>query len=237
MPRTTESARAPGPFQLGDWLVEPDVCQLSRGDVSVQLQIRMMSVLVYLAQRAGDAVTRKEIFDAVWETEFVSDNALTHAVAAIRKALGDSAREPAYIETLHRKGYRLIAPVSGLVVRGHDPEERAACWLISGSSILPLPPGETVIGRGTEADVVIESPKASRRHARIVVDRDQAVIEDLGSTNGTWVNGERLVSPLKLTHGDEIQIGRDVWACRFASNDPDAATVASVAKPSSVDQG
>jgi hypothetical protein len=196
----------------------------------------MMRVLVYLAQRAGAVVTRKELFDAVWATEFVSDNALTHAVAEIRKALGDSAREPAYIETLHRKGYRMIAPVSGLVMRELDLDERVTCWLISGSSVLPLPPGETVIGRGTEADVVIESPKASRRHARIVVDRDQAVIEDLGSTNGTSVNGNRLASPLKLAHGDEIQIGRGVRAYRFARNDPDAATVASVAAPSSLDQ-
>jgi len=232
MQRRKGSAGVPGSFQLGDWLVEPDVSRVSKGDSSVQLEIRMMRVLVYLAQRPGTVVTRKELFDEVWATEFVSDNALTHAVAEIRKALGDSARKPSYIETIHRQGYRLIAAVSGLVLADSDGAERVTCWLISGSSIVPLRPGETVIGRGTDVDVVIESPKASRCHARIVVDGDNAVLEDLGSTNGTSVNGNRIEAPRLLQHGDEIQIGRGVWAYRFARNDPDAETVASVAVPS-----
>ncbi len=70
-----------------------------------------MDVLVCLAERAGEVVTRQEIVDRVWATEFISDNTLTHAVTELRNALGDDARNPSFIETIHRRGYRLIAPV------------------------------------------------------------------------------------------------------------------------------
>jgi DNA-binding winged helix-turn-helix (wHTH) protein len=229
-----ESSVVPGPFRVGDWLVEPDLNRLSRGGAAVQIEIRMMQVLTYLAERAGTVVSRRELFDVVWATEFVSDNALTHAVTEIRKALGDSVRTPTYIETVQRRGYRLIAPVRAL-----DPGDRgsrqALCWLISGSSTIPLHPGETIIGRDIDADIRIESPKVSRHHARITVEGNRAVLEDLGSTNGTSVNGSRLAAPHLLMHGDEIRIGRGVCVYCFACNRPDAETVASVTKPSSLD--
>jgi len=234
MPRSLESNGLSGPYRVGDWLVEPDISRVSRGDASVQLEIRMMQVLTYLAERPGVTVTRRELFDVVWATEFVSDNALTHAVAEIRKALGDSARTPTYIQTVQRRGYRLIAPVRGLEPGDRDARP-VACWLVCGDSTVPLGAGEIVIGRGADADVVIESPKVSRHHARIVIEDDRAVIEDLGSTNGTSVNGSRLNSPCVLMHGDEIRIGRGVRIYRFACNRPDAETVASVARPSSLD--
>jgi hypothetical protein len=129
----------------------------------------MMQVLVYLAERPGAMVSRRELFDVVWATEFVSDNALTHAVAEIRKSLGDNARTPTYIETVQRRGYRLIAPVRGLEPGGHG-RRQVACWLISGAATFPLHAGETVIGRDMDADIRIESPKVSRHHARITVE-------------------------------------------------------------------
>lgn len=213
--------------------MEPDLNRVSRGGAFVQIEIRMMQVLTYLAERAGAVVSRRELFDAVWSTEFVSDNALTHAVAEIRKALGDNARKPAYIETVQRRGYRLIAPVRGLRP-GDRGSRQVSCWLISESSTIPLHPGETVIGRDVDADIRIESPKVSRHHARITVEGNRAVLEDLGSVNGTSVNGAGLDAPRVLLHGDEIQIGRRVQAFRFACNSPDAETVASVTRPSSL---
>ena len=81
------------------------------GDITIQLELRVLDVLVCLAGRAGELVTRQEIVDTVLATEFISDNTLTHAVTELRNALGDDARNPSFIETIHRKGYRLIAPV------------------------------------------------------------------------------------------------------------------------------
>jgi hypothetical protein len=67
--------------------------------------------------------------------------------------------------------------------------------------------GDLTLGRGSGADVRIEDPFASSRHARILRQGDVMVIEDLGSTNGTYLNGEPLGGPQPLHHGDRIRIG------------------------------
>ncbi len=118
-------------FRVGPWLVEPSLNRISRGDTQIQLELRLMDVLVSLAARAGEVVPRSEIVDAVWETEIISDNTLTHAITEIRNALGDDVRNPTYIETIHRRGYRLIAPVTvvdhgGSVVARFPPREKGA---------------------------------------------------------------------------------------------------------------
>jgi len=79
-----------------------------------------------------------------------------------------------------------------------------------------LAAGENLIGRAPEAAVTIDSAKVSRRHARIVVDGEGATLEDLGSKNGTFLNGARLDAPARLAAGDEIRIGRNVARLRFA---------------------
>ena len=95
-------------FRVGDWLVQPRLNRISRSDSTVTLEPKMMQVLVCLAEQAGDLVVRRELMDAVWATEFISENILTRAIAELRKALGDDARNPSYIETIHRRGYRLL---------------------------------------------------------------------------------------------------------------------------------
>ncbi len=112
MSQETETVAPSGrPFRLGDWLVEPSLNRLSKGKTTTQLELKVMDVLVCLAEQAGKVVTRQEIVDRVWATEYIADNTLTHAVTELRNALGDDARNPSFIETIHRRGYRLIAPI------------------------------------------------------------------------------------------------------------------------------
>ncbi len=99
------------PFHIGEWMVEPRLNRLSRDGESFQIELKMMDVLVCLAEHAGDLVERQQLIDTVWATEYITEKTLTRAVAELRRTLGDDAREPTYIETIHRKGYRLIAPV------------------------------------------------------------------------------------------------------------------------------
>jgi DNA-binding winged helix-turn-helix (wHTH) protein len=108
-----------GPFHVGGWLVEPSLNRLSRGDTTIQLELKVMDVLVCLAQRAGEVVPRQVIVDTVWATEFIADNTLTHAITEIRNAFDDDARNPAYIETIHRRGYLLLAPVGDPDLQSH----------------------------------------------------------------------------------------------------------------------
>ena len=71
-----------------------------------------MDVLVHLAEHAGEVVPKRQLIASTWDQEYVADAVLTRAVAELRRALGDSAQEPTYIETIPRRGYRLIAAVS-----------------------------------------------------------------------------------------------------------------------------
>ena len=100
-----------GDFRLGDWLVQPSLNRISQGDSAITFELKWMEVLVCLAEQAGNVVTRFEIIDRVWATEFITDNTLTHTIAELRSALGDDANDPTYIETIRRRGYRLVAPV------------------------------------------------------------------------------------------------------------------------------
>ncbi len=110
-PTTEHDELADAPFRLGEWLVEPRLNRLTRGGESIQIELKMMDVLVCLAGHAGELVTRQELIDTVWAIEFITEKTLTRAVAELRRTLGDDAKEPTYIETIHRKGYRLIAAV------------------------------------------------------------------------------------------------------------------------------
>jgi len=104
--------RSPGlgnaPFRLGEWLVDPSLGRIFRGDVMVHLELRVIDVLVRLAEHATNLVTRQQLMDEVWGRVDISDNTLTRAIADLRSALGDDAKRPAYIETIHRRGYRLL---------------------------------------------------------------------------------------------------------------------------------
>jgi TolB-like protein/DNA-binding winged helix-turn-helix (wHTH) protein/Flp pilus assembly protein TadD len=99
------------PFFVDEWLVEPDLNRISRAGKEVQIEPKVMDLLAYLAAHPGEVCSREQILKAVWASTFVSDEALGYAVSELRKALGDSARNPVYIATIAKRGYRLIAPV------------------------------------------------------------------------------------------------------------------------------
>ena len=73
------------PFLVGEWLVEPTLNRLTRGEVSVQLESKAIDVLLCLVAHAGQVVGKDTLFDTVWQTEFVSDNTLTRRVAEMEK--------------------------------------------------------------------------------------------------------------------------------------------------------
>ncbi len=220
MPRGTEILDfGVSPFQLGEWLVDPDLGRLTRGATTVHVELRVMDVLVYLAIHTSELVTRKELIDSVWGTEFISDNTLTHAIAELRSALEDDAKNPTYIETLHRRGYRLLARVGdpGSKESGNTAE-RSIMTVVDGDRRVRLGIGENIIGRLPWATVTIESLQVSRRHARIVVDDESAILEDLGSKNGTRLNGRPVNRPSTLSDGDKISLGSHVVGIHFSAN-------------------
>ncbi len=98
-------------FILGDWAVDPDRSALVRDGREKRVKPKSMDVLIALAQADGAVVSRQALFDTVWPNSEVTDDVLTHCIVELRKAFDDSAREPAYIETIPKKGFRLIPAV------------------------------------------------------------------------------------------------------------------------------
>ncbi len=105
------------PFRIGSWRVDPVQSLLTREDHRVRVEPKAMRVLVYLAERAGEGVARDEILRAVWDGSHVHGEVLTNAIWELRKAFGDDPREPEVIQTISRKGYRLVARVERSEVR------------------------------------------------------------------------------------------------------------------------
>jgi len=124
------SVPEPGRLQIGEWEVRRDEGILSADGRSVRLEPRVMDVLVYLAANPERVVPKEELLDAVWSGAFVEEGALSQAIHSLRKALRDDARQPRYIQTVPKRGYRLVAPIERM------PEPPPA---VSGVLIAPVP--------------------------------------------------------------------------------------------------
>jgi len=98
-------------WRIGEWLVEPSLQRMRLGDNEVRLAPKPLAVLLRLAAQPGQCVRRDVLIGEVWERQFVNDEVLSRTVAELRRLLGDSARIPQYIETIPKRGYRLVAPV------------------------------------------------------------------------------------------------------------------------------
>jgi WD40 repeat protein/DNA-binding winged helix-turn-helix (wHTH) protein len=98
-------------FRVGEWSVAPSLNRVMRDGVTVQLAFKAMDLLIFLAENAGEVVDKRRLFDAVWQTEYVADNTLTKRIGELREAFADDARNPRFIETIPKRGYRLIADV------------------------------------------------------------------------------------------------------------------------------
>src|SRR5687768_484814 len=116
-------------LQIGDWWADRTTNELGRGGETVRVEPKAMEVLMALAGRAGEVVSREALLDAVWPGVVVGDEALTQSIIKLRKALGDNPRAPAYIETISKRGYRLIAPVGGAQAAAAPlPRRRGWAW-------------------------------------------------------------------------------------------------------------
>ncbi len=96
-------------LRVGDWCVNAKSGEISRDGESARLEVRTMRLLVCLAERAGEVVPAEQLLDLVWPDVFVSQDSVYHAVATLRRLLGDDPKQPKYIETVPRLGYRMVA--------------------------------------------------------------------------------------------------------------------------------
>jgi len=135
-------------FKLGTFEVRPLTGDVSGADGVVHLEPKVMEVLAALAQRPGDVVEREELLTLIWGARAaVADEPLTRCIAELRRVLGDSRQTPVYIQTIPKRGYRLLCPVTPL-----------------GSRAAPaLPPAELIAAEPARAAAPATPPPARRR--------------------------------------------------------------------------
>jgi transcriptional activator of cad operon len=99
-------------FRIGDWRVDPASGQISRDGATTQLDLRAKDLLLLLAERAGEIVSIESLIEQVWNGVAVTPDSVYQSVMSLRRLLGDDAKQPRYIATVPRRGYRMIATVA-----------------------------------------------------------------------------------------------------------------------------
>lgn len=117
----------PQPYVLGEWLVSPSLDRLEREGETVHLEPKWMDTLNALAGHPGEVLTRSQLLREVWGGSFVAESTLSRTIAELRRCLGDDAHQPRYIETVPRRGYRLMQPVTPSAGNGCAPSSIGGC--------------------------------------------------------------------------------------------------------------
>ena len=194
--------------RFGECVLDSDTRQLSVGNEAVHVSPKAFQFLELLLESRPKALSKSEIHERLWPGTFVSDGTLASLLVEVRSAIGDSARESRFVRTVHRFGYAFSGSAQNL--RGSVSkvgDQKAVYRLIWGNREIALSPGENLLGRDEASIVWIDDALVSRRHARIVIDESGGVLEDLNSTNGTYVSGKRIEAPRELADEDQITIG------------------------------
>lgn len=214
--------------------MSPGLNRISREGQIVRLEPKAIELLTFLAQRPGEVVSREELLTALWPGVIVGDNALTQSVAKLRKALGDTTREPTYIQAISKRGYRLIAQVeqSGGEARPSAPAEESPA----------APPFGTYYRRATIIAIVVfaaiahfwlmpraqqtdrlmalvhpEAPVASNNLPTVIVRPFEAIADDaqkliVRGITADLVNDLSKVSGLSVVSGTEREVAEQPGA-------------------------
>lgn len=191
-------------LSFGDCVLDLGARQLWRAGAVVPLEPKMFELLQLLIQRRPAVVRNEELDELLWPNVYVARTSLTRLVSELRALLGDTPRDSKIIRTVYKTGYAFSTPV---LVADVPPNTPALFSLLWNEHSWPLAEGDHTLGRGDECQVIIDAVTVSRCHARIRVCGGAASIEDLGSTNGTSVNGVQIFVPTPLGQSAEITLG------------------------------
>ena len=180
---------------------------LLRHGSAVPLSPKAFELLELLLDRRPEAVAKAELLERLWPETYVSDASLHNLVAEIRAAIGDAPQSARYIRTVTRYGYAFHGEARPTTQAGVFSPTRSGPRVISSRGEWLLSEGPNVVGRDRDCAIRIDSVELSRRHAQVVMKDGIATVEDLGSKNGTHVNGLPVVQPVALKDGDQIEVG------------------------------
>jgi DNA-binding winged helix-turn-helix (wHTH) protein len=207
-------------LSFGDCSLDLSARQLRRDGKVVSLEPKMYELLEVLIKRRPAVVTNNDLDELLWPQVYVARTSLTRLVSELRTVLGDTPRDSRIIRTAYKTGYAFCADVQSSVPPASGPALMSLQWK---ERSIPLSDGEHIAGRGAECSVVIDASTVSRRHALISVTLGVATIEDLSSTNGTFVNERRISERTPVANGSRISLGSEVLM--VLANDPSAPTI------------
>ena len=155
-------------FFLGDWQVDPGSNSLRLGKRLRQLEPKAMDVLLYLCRRSGEVVSSDELLDACWPGSDTGDNPLHKTINQLRRTLDDKAGDPSFIETIRKRGYRIVADVRFPI--GHEASLPSLAWSL-GSPFPGLKPfsadyAGVFFGRSEQINALLERIARQIKHGR-----------------------------------------------------------------------
>ena len=211
----------PVALRFGPCVLDADRRELRREGVPVHLSPKAFELLQALLECRPRPVSKADLRARLWPATFVDDANLPNVVAELRHALGDDARRPSFVRTVHAFGYAFEGPVVEGDASPADERHPFLYCLHGPSGLATLVEGEHLLGRGHESAIYLDAPTVSRRHARLQLARGHGILEDLGSRHGTFVRGERLNGPQRLDDGDAFSLGSVVLTLRvLRAHDP-----------------
>jgi len=185
------------------WILDVEARRLAREGAAVHLTPKAFDLLVLLVREAPRVIPKEELHRHIWPESHVADVTLSGLVKELRRAI-DDVDGPSLVRTVHRVGYvftGVLEPVAAA------PSVADWHWLVLAGQRLVLRPGENLVGRDPSAVVWLDYAGVSRRHARILVSDSAAMVEDLGSKNGTKVRDEPANGVVALQDGDRVAFG------------------------------
>ena len=162
-------------FRLGDWEVYPLRNVLSRAEASLRLEGKAIQVLLVLARHQGEVVTRRKLLEEVWQDRPISDEVLSRCVSLLRSTLGDDPKDPAYIQTIPRTGYRLVASVRSL----GGVADGAVADAVTDAAIDPAPDSATPAPRETLQHDSVAPASRAESHVALLFRRAPARVAGL----------------------------------------------------------
>lgn len=210
-------------LRFGRCLFDSESRELRRDDVARPLSPKAFQFLELLLHERPRAVAKQAIHERLWPDSFVADSSLARLAAEVRSAIGDDAKAPGLLRTVHRFGYAFSGDVTDAEPKTPSPGQ-AQFRLVWAERQIPLVDGENLVGRASDARICIDLARVSRHHARILVGRGRAVLEDLGSKNGTFLRGQPVTGAAELADGDEICIGPAVLVFRTSAGNSTTET-------------
>lgn len=196
-------------LRFGSFVFDSDTREVVRGDQPLAISPKAFALLELLITSRPSALSKADIHGRLWPDTHVSEQSLGNLVVELRSALGEDARKARIIRTVTRFGYAFSAKAraEGGPRGGGRSAVGLTYRLIWGRREIALDPGVNLIGRDPDAVVWIDDESVSRRHARISIEDGGASIEDLGSKNGTSVDGEKIRAPARLTDRSVVKVG------------------------------